>query len=496
MPDRIDEPPRIILRDAGQDCLVEGQCDACPPSVSLASLTDAPIPSSVYSLPDTFRTASVADGYWVAYAPKVSAGPAVLNDQALALLRYFEHPRTLHTALADQGTVWGAATVEDVMLKMQKERLLVPTPCPEPYFIESAQTLVAWLHVTQACNLRCSYCYLDAAPEAMSPEVCDRAIDAIFHSATIRRLSGVKLKYAGGEPTLVFPLIAHLHRRAARLAKEHSLKLDGVIISNGVNITWEMVETMQALGLRLTVSLDGLQTYHDCQRHFADGTGSFQSVSRTIDHLLEVGLTPAISITVTDRNLPGLPALVQWVLGRDLPFSLNFYRETDLSASQRDLHLDEQRMIETMRAVFQVIKANLPRRNLLASLVDRANLACPHSRTCSVGTNYLVIDTRGRIAKCQMDIGHTVTDVYADDPLADIQADQTGIQSLPVDEKEECRECEWRYWCGGGCPLEAHRTTGRWDVKSPHCNIYKALFPEVLRLEGLRLLKHKRNRTA
>jgi uncharacterized protein len=32
--------------------------------------------------------------------------------------------------------------------------------------------------------------------------------------------------------------------------------------------------------------------------------------------------------------------------------------------------------------------------------------------------------------------------------------------------------------------------TGRYNLKSPHCNIYKALYPEVLRLEGLRLLKY------
>lgn len=34
----------------------------------------------------------------------------------------------------------------------------------------------------------------------------------------------------------------------------------------------------------------------------------------------------------------------------------------------------------------------------------------------------------------------------------------------------------------------AYRATGRYDRKSPNCNIYKAIFPEVLRLEGLRLI--------
>ena len=64
------------------------------------------------------------------------------------------------------------------------------------------------------------------------------------------------------------------------------------------------------------------------------------------------------------------------------------------------------------------------------------------------------------------------------------------MQNLAVEEKEGCRTCEWRYWCAGGCPLVTYKVTGRNDVKSPNCNIYKALFPAALRLEALRLLKY------
>ncbi len=45
-------------------------------------------------------------------------------------------------------------------------------------------------------------------------------------------------------------------------------------------------------------------------------------------------------------------------------------------------------------------------------------------------------------------------------------------------------------WCAGGCPALTYRVTGRFDVRSPNCRIYQALFPEVLRLEGLRLLQY------
>jgi uncharacterized protein len=36
----------------------------------------------------------------------------------------------------------------------------------------------------------------------------------------------------------------------------------------------------------------------------------------------------------------------------------------------------------------------------------------------------------------------------------------------------------------------AYRKTGRYDAKSPNCEIYKSLFPEVIRMEGLRLLNY------
>jgi uncharacterized protein len=88
-----------------------------------------------------------------------------------------------------------------------------------------------------------------------------------------------------------------------------------------------------------------------------------------------------------------------------------------------------------------------------------------------------------------MHIRKPVTSVNANDPLAVIRSDQIGVQNLPVVEKEGCRTCEWKNWCAGGCPITTHRATGRYDVKSPNCKIYKALYPEALRLEGLRLLK-------
>jgi len=155
------------------------------------------------------------------------------------------------------------------------------------------------------------------------------------------------------------------------------------------------------------------------------------------------------------------------------------------------MRLDEHKIINGMLAAFKVIETNLPRRPFLGGIIDRANLSVSHAHTCGVGQNYLVFDQNGQVAKCQMHIRKPITDTHVADPLAIIRADQIGIQNLSVDEKEGCKACEWKHWCAGGCPLETYRATGRYNVKSPNCNIYKALFPEALRLEGLRLLKYQ-----
>ncbi len=474
------------LSDPGSPCDCDCDC-ACPDLPTWNPARPTPVTQLVRN--PTLQTAPLDATYHAAWIPSGSHIAALDND-AMQVMGAFVNSRSRSDLPADWRSAWGDAldnTVDDLA---RLRFLISPEAAPLEQPTEGGRTLVAWLHVTNACNLRCRYCYLRKTDEAMSPEMGRAAIDAIFRAALLHSFSAVKLKYAGGEPTLNFPLVIMLHEYAAELAHQYGCDLEGVVLSNGVGLTHAMVDAMLAHDLRLMMSLDGIGPAHDNQRAFANGAGSCQTVSRSIERACAKGLVPSISITVTDRSVDGLAETVAWVLDRNLPFSFNFYRENDASASFEDLRLGEARLIQGMRGAFQAIETNLPRRSLRAALLDRANLAVPHNRTCSVGSNYMVVDPHGRISQCQMQMKQSPTSVAAEDPLASLRANPTGIQNLAVDEKEGCRDCEWRYWCTGGCPLQTFRATGRYDVKSPNCNIYRALFPDVLRLEGLRLLKY------
>jgi uncharacterized protein len=436
-------------------------------------------------------TQQCGEGRWLICNPIEGGHIAVLDAPAMTLFELFQQPITVGQAclrLAEQSmrrvkdVVWflyqcGFLRLGDEATQMQKNTL------PEQ--------LTAWIHITNDCNLRCDYCYLDKTREDLPEDVGRRAIDAVFRSALKHHIHSVKLKYAGGEASLHMKALTTLHDYAARLAQEHDIKVDAVLLTNGVVLSQRTINSLKERHIAVSISLDGLGLYNDSQRSFINGHGSSYYVLRTINRLLVNGVKPHISITVSQRNLDGLPELLSYVLEHELTFSLNYYRENECSAHIDDLRFADTQIIAAMRSVFNVIEGNLPRRSLLSCLLDKARLHAPHTHTCGVGKNYLVIDQRGGIAKCQADIRHTVTTVDLADPLQAIRDDRTGVQGLAVDQKEGCRTCTWRYWCTGGCPLLTYKVTGRYDVQSPNCSIYKALFPDVLQLEAQRLLRYE-----
>ncbi|MCP4524794.1 MAG: radical SAM protein [Aestuariibacter sp.] len=466
-----------------------GDCDcACVPVIPAEQQSLLLSSDTAYVLNQPIQTIPLTDNYYAVLGQETS--PVVLNGDALTLANHFRQPTLWEYDPSIWSSAWNYKDALSTMKQMLALHLVVPENQSVPTLIENSTTLSAWLHLTDRCNLRCVYCYLSHTFGNMSLPTGNAAIDATFRSATANGYQRVKFKYAGGEPLLRFPLVTKLHQYAQTLASQNGLNLDGVILSNGTLLTTEHIKEMQLLGLRLMISLDGLENFHDCQRSYANGRGSATDTIQAIELALEYGLIPDVSITVSGRNVDGLPELLDWIIKRDLPFSLNFYRESNFSAPYTDLRLEEDKIIIGVLAAYKIIESNLPRRSLLASLIDRANFSMPHLRTCSVGQSYLVFDSIGRVAKCQMDMNRTVTDFGDPDPLTTVRENDTGICNVKVDEKAECCDCLWRYWCTGGCSLMAYRATGHYDAKSPNCSIYRALYPEVVRLEGLRLLKY------
>jgi uncharacterized protein len=422
------------------------------------------------------------------FNPLGSAGAVVVNDPAYEIFGAFQNPVAL-TDVRRSRPGRGAEVMKTFQRLGQLQLIHLEGQRAEARF-EPGQILTAWLHVTNGCNLRCPYCYLTKSPEPMDEATGRAAIAAVMRSAVTNGFPAVKLKYAGGEASLNHRLVVTLHAVARQLAAESGLRLYATLLSNGVRLPQSLVDTCKADGIRVMISLDGLGDQHDVQRPFVSGRPSFQYVEKTISDLVKQGHPPHLSVTITSRNMAGIPDVVRFALERDLTFSLNLFRDNECAAGFDDLRYEEQAMISTLLKTFEVIEEFMPPWSVLGSILDRGQLLQPRQRSCGVGHDYVVIDQHGQVAKCHMEIERTIGDVFTSDPLQLVRRDQTTALNLVVDEKEGCKDCTWRYWCSGGCSVATFRATGRFDVKSPNCNIYKAIYPQALRLEGLRLLKY------
>lgn len=421
------------------------------------------------------------------FNPAGRGGVVVVNKPAHDIFQGFRLPMTIGDA---QDSWPGAAETGQVFTRLTQFDLLHPAGQPPKQEFSRSQTLTAWLHVTNACNLRCPYCYVNKSADGMTELTGHAAVQAIVRSAVTHGFRAVKLKYAGGEASLNDQLMMSMHAQARTLTAEAGLELHATLLSNGVRLPSTLIQRLKAERIQVMISLDGIGDLHDIQRPFASGKPSFRFVEQTIGSLIELGHPPHLSITVTNRNASGLADVVRFALDRGLTFSFNFFRDNDCAAGFPDLRYQEETMIAAMLDAFGAVEERLPPWSVLGSVLDRGQLLRPRQRSCGVGEDYVVIDHNGQVAKCHMEIERTLGEVFSDDPLQLVRRDSATILNLPVEEKEGCRDCTWRYWCSGGCAVATFRATGRYDIKSPNCNIYKAIYPQALRLEGLRLLKY------
>ena len=423
---------------------------------------------------------------WRAYFnPRGPVGVAVLNRAAQRLLSEFQ-PSAVPDHLALRLPEFPAPALRQVVSDLAAIGLIQPLEGPAPVPCPPT-TLFAWLHVTEACNLACPYCYVQKSPRAMSLDVAQRAAGRLVEMAQRYGYQKLRLKYAGGEPTLHFGLVQGMHAYAQSLARQAGIKLEDVVLTNGANVPDEVLDTIADGGTRLMVSLDGGPAVHDRLRARREGEGTFGAVVSTIDRAVARGLLPDVSITLTSLNLDGVAGAARVALERDLPFNLNFYRECTPAgkAGRREagsLAPPPGRLVATILEVLDLVREFPSYTQPLSGVLDRARLDLPHDTPCSAGSDYLVVDVRGGIAGCQMLLGSPWADLDHEDPLGAIRH-QGRLLFRPADDASDCARCTWRRACGGGCPLLRGS-----DLHDQYCGVYRALLPELLRLEGERLL--------
>lgn len=404
--------------------------------------------------------------------------PIVLNPEAKFLYSLIDNQHSVEEILNLAQKEDPEFELKDLMkvIKGFRKNKIIYFNKSEPLKDKKPKTLGVWLHLTNQCNLRCTYCFVHKSRASMNLKTAHLTLKKVFSLAGKHGYQNITLKFSGGEALLELKKMEKMVGMAQRYAKINKLKCRLVLLTNGILINQKVAEFLKKHHFTVAVSLDGLKEDHDKTRIFPNGKGSFNDTYRGIEILRQAGVRFNVTVTISRQNIKNLPEIAHFLLKQKIPFIFNFVRENE--GYTVEAKNENKELIKYLRRAYRVIGDNLPVTSIIDNLLDRVNFKQPHLHPCGVGRNYLVVRHDGKIASCQMTLDKPIGSIEDKDPIKTMR-EKSFTKGITVDQKRRCHSCRWRYFCAGGCPLLKN---------APYCAVYKALIPEVLKLEAKRLI--------
>lgn len=323
-----------------------------------------------------------------------------------------------------------------------------------------------YLLVSQSCNMRCVYClngrntYQTEKTLKMDREIATRSVERCF--ADIAPKGSLEIVFFGGEPMLNWSLIKETIRYCEdSLKKKHPEKeIRYHITSNMSLIPEELIEWAKRFHITFLCDIDGPREIHDACRLFKNGSPSHDRIIRNIQRLVEAGLTVDLRATVTALNqdcLPEITAHHKAIGGNSSAFiPVNPVNSDEEILSARLLPSP----VKIAKGMTEIYKSGVWRAENLYPFNIYAPRLRPGGGSTVLGCglpfgNTPVVDVQGDVYPCiylvgirRFSMGNMMNGTYPNEALLKRMYDR-----LHVDRMRECASCEWRYICGGGCPL-------------------------------------------
>lgn len=356
--------------------------------------------------------------------------------------------------------------------------------------IQKEKSFGIWLHVTNACNLRCSYCYIDKDRGNMALSVAERTITNVVAQCAKYGITKLAIKFAGGEPLMVWQNIVHVVNFTQKVCDSVEITPSFNIVTNGTLITKDIAKYLVENRISCAISLDGISEVNDKQRAYINGRGSFADVVRGFHILEAAGGKPFILVTITDNNIDGLQELTDYLLSQGLSFRYSLVRDCE-QMSVQNLAQSSERYREVLHQCFDRIDAWMFKKNwdFNVKLCD-IDIGRSISRACGTGNASAAIAHNGEIALCQMIFDTPIGNVDSDGLVESVRSQEImpELRGRGIDDSTDCGKCIWKNVCAGGCPVFTIKQFGRLNVPSPYCQTFRSLIPRIVRLQGIKLL--------
>ena len=330
---------------------------------------------------------------------------------------------------------------------------------------------LAYFILSEHCNLACKYCFVgsDACGQGisstkdMTPEIAEKALDVfarqLEQSSEDYTEYESNIIFFGGEPLLKFDVLEYVARRVKELSESRPVLRNTslAVITNGTLLNEERILKLDAMGVAVSISIDGFTEQANSMRVDKQGNETFERVVQVLETYkrLEVD-PPSLSVTLTERTIEDLPSMLKLVGDygvRGFGYNVLLKREDEDGGEYYEAA--SQFIIDSFLA--------LREHGVYEDRIMRKLNAFAHSRVhfSDCGATYggqILFAPDGQIGICQglmSESENYVADIWDDDFIANEHPAWKAWSGLTAIHNDECLSCEALGICGGGCPVNA-----------------------------------------
>lgn len=303
------------------------------------------------------------------------------------------------------------------------------------------------LYLTNACNLKCSHCYLDAG-KAIEDELSAEEFGAIIDE--FARLYPTKVVLTGGEPLLYSD---DFFKLAAR-AKNNNLRVQ--LFTNGTLINREIIGKLDEYVDEIQFSLDGATAEVNDEIR---GKGVFNRVLENLRLLMDTKIKLKLSMVIMPRNVEDLKknieTLAQSLENVEMKFGFAIIE------GRADESLKFSSPAEGDRELQEILKI-LYKKKLKAMTKFEPNLVV---RNCGYG-EVITVSSNGDVFPCAV-LKYKTGNIRTDSFSGLVEDIKKHTAASNVENLEGCSQCDLQYICFGGCRL--NNITYNNSLLKPYC---------------------------
>lgn len=326
------------------------------------------------------------------------------------------------------------------------------------------------LFLTYKCTRNCPYCYafnqVGAGNESeMDENTFSRLLEWIPEVWRVNNTKVNAVGFLGGEPLLRTDRI----KRVMDSVYENTDGMQGFVYTNADvidSVNWDDLEDIQWISTNITeISIEELARRMKVIAARSNVIG--QTIVATLD----------------DHNLGRALDITRFGIenGYRLRYYRNLYKGAD--AEYRRKLLKRYHEICDLLEDFVARGYDVHTTFLIDTLIP---LWEHESSPNPCGKRVATVFPDGSIGPCIRNHSMHTGTIFDPDPMSKIFDERYHYGFDEVDIPDECRECESRTACQGGCPYDKLLLTGTSKGKSVVCEIHKEIIPRLKHLEELR----------